>query len=363
MRDHDAEVVIAAACLFHDTGMSIHRTDHEAYSLFLAAERLPGSARRRLRRARAHGGGGRGAARDHRPPPPRRPDHGRGRHRARGRRARPGPGPLAGARSRTAGRTSTRCPRPRSTGWRSRPGDEKAVTIEIAMNNSAGIFQVDELLATKLRGSGLEEHVEVVAQHRGRAREAACAGVQDLGQCSDLARARDRAAAPAGVARRRTSTRTRASARTRRSCGYMLPAAGALAMPRPRSTCSGCASTGSSTGSGTGRWRRRRPGDSSGAPGVKQHPDWPLDPENTEVGWLYDARRVGPGLRHRGAPRGGAVLLRGAGAARGDLDRPPRQRGVAAGDGEGGPELRRREALGGARYRRGLVLAPGSAAL
>jgi metal-dependent HD superfamily phosphatase/phosphodiesterase len=43
------------------------------------------------------------------------------------------------------------------------PGEERAVRIEIAMNNSAGIFQVDELLATKLRGSGLEEHLEVVA--------------------------------------------------------------------------------------------------------------------------------------------------------------------------------------------------------
>ncbi len=32
------------------------------------------------------------------------------------------------------------------------------------MSNSAGIFQVDELLATKLRGSGLEEHIEVVAR-------------------------------------------------------------------------------------------------------------------------------------------------------------------------------------------------------
>src|SRR3712207_4202296 len=41
MRPHDAEVVIAAACLFHDTGMSIHRSDHEAYSLFEAADRLP----------------------------------------------------------------------------------------------------------------------------------------------------------------------------------------------------------------------------------------------------------------------------------------------------------------------------------
>ena len=32
------------------------------------------------------------------------------------------------------------------------------------MSNSAGIFQVDELLATKLRGSGLEEFIEVVAR-------------------------------------------------------------------------------------------------------------------------------------------------------------------------------------------------------
>jgi uncharacterized protein len=31
------------------------------------------------------------------------------------------------------------------------------------MNNSSGLFQVDELLATKLRGSGIEEHLEVVA--------------------------------------------------------------------------------------------------------------------------------------------------------------------------------------------------------
>jgi len=36
--------------------------------------------------------------------------------------------------------------------------------VEIAMSNSAGIFQVDELLAEKLRGSGLEEHIEVIAR-------------------------------------------------------------------------------------------------------------------------------------------------------------------------------------------------------
>ena len=32
--------MIAAACLLHDTGMGIHRVDHEAYSLFLAADSL-----------------------------------------------------------------------------------------------------------------------------------------------------------------------------------------------------------------------------------------------------------------------------------------------------------------------------------
>jgi hypothetical protein len=38
------------------------------------------------------------------------------------------------------------------------------VRVEIAMSNSAGIFQLDELLATKLRGSGLEQHIEVIAR-------------------------------------------------------------------------------------------------------------------------------------------------------------------------------------------------------
>src|SRR4051794_26560932 len=40
MSPRDAEVVLTAACLLHDSGMSIHRTDHEAYSLFLAADKL-----------------------------------------------------------------------------------------------------------------------------------------------------------------------------------------------------------------------------------------------------------------------------------------------------------------------------------
>jgi metal-dependent HD superfamily phosphatase/phosphodiesterase len=44
------------------------------------------------------------------------------------------------------------------------PGERRAVRVEVLMNNSAGVFQVDELLARKLRGSGLEDHIEVVAR-------------------------------------------------------------------------------------------------------------------------------------------------------------------------------------------------------
>ena len=42
-------------------------------------------------------------------------------------------------------------------------GETKPVRIEIVMNNSSGLFQVDGLLKAKLRGSGLEPHVEVIA--------------------------------------------------------------------------------------------------------------------------------------------------------------------------------------------------------
>jgi uncharacterized protein len=42
-------------------------------------------------------------------------------------------------------------------------GETRPVMIEIVMNNSSGIFQVDGLLKAKLRGSGLEPYVEVIA--------------------------------------------------------------------------------------------------------------------------------------------------------------------------------------------------------
>ncbi|HXH96679.1 MAG TPA: hypothetical protein VNH40_05650, partial [Gaiellaceae bacterium] len=42
-------------------------------------------------------------------------------------------------------------------------GEDRPILIEIRMNNSSGIFQVDDLLKAKLQGSGLEPYVEVVA--------------------------------------------------------------------------------------------------------------------------------------------------------------------------------------------------------
>ena len=45
-----------------------------------------------------------------------------------------------------------------------RDGEARPVGIDIHMNNSSGIYQVDGLLKAKLRGSGLEPYVEVIAR-------------------------------------------------------------------------------------------------------------------------------------------------------------------------------------------------------
>jgi metal-dependent HD superfamily phosphatase/phosphodiesterase len=163
MDERDAEVVVAAACLLHDAGMSIHRIDHEAYSLFLAADKLPSllaDAYREPERsvivAEALGA-------------------------IIGHRRRGEPITFEAGVLRVADALDMEQGRSRVPFEEGRPnihslsaaaiddvvistGRERAVRIEIAMNNSSGLFQVDELLATKLRGSGLEEHVEVVAR-------------------------------------------------------------------------------------------------------------------------------------------------------------------------------------------------------
>jgi metal-dependent HD superfamily phosphatase/phosphodiesterase len=46
-------------------------------------------------------------------------------------------------------------------------GEAKPVLLSVQMSNSAGIFQLDELLKDKLLGSGLEPYVEVEAYIEG----------------------------------------------------------------------------------------------------------------------------------------------------------------------------------------------------
>jgi hypothetical protein len=162
MRAHDSEVVIAAACLLHDSGMSIHRTDHEAFSLFLAADRLPLLLE--------------GIYEE----PELTIVLAESLHAIIGHRRRGDPMTIEAGIVRVADAldmASGRSRVPFETGRpnihslsaaaidevKIEPGDER-VQVEIAMNNSSGLFQVDELLATKLRGSGLEQHIEVVAR-------------------------------------------------------------------------------------------------------------------------------------------------------------------------------------------------------
>jgi metal-dependent HD superfamily phosphatase/phosphodiesterase len=166
MRDRDAEVVVAGGALLHDVGMSIHRADHEEYSLFLAAgalERLLADVYRQPERTVV-------AAEIL---------HAIIGHRRRGEpyTLEAGVVRVADALDMAQGRTRI----PLEAGHegihsisaaaidevRIEAGEERPVRIEIELNNSAGIFQVDDLLATKIRGTPLEGKVEVVAKIEG----------------------------------------------------------------------------------------------------------------------------------------------------------------------------------------------------
>ena len=166
MKDRDAEVVVAGGALLHDVGMSVHRTDHEAYSLFLVQERLQSLLVN--------------AYRD----PERTVVISEILHAIIGHRRRGEPYTLEAGVVRVADALDMaegRSRIPVEDGQygihalsaaaidevRIESGEERAVRIEIEMNNSAGIFQVDDLLATKLRGTPLEGHVEVIAQVSG----------------------------------------------------------------------------------------------------------------------------------------------------------------------------------------------------
>jgi uncharacterized protein len=166
MRDRDAEVVVAGGALLHDVGMSIHRADHEAYSLFLAnaaLERLLADCYREPERTVL-------AAEIL---------HAIIGHRRRGEpyTLEAGVVRVADALDMAQGRSRL----PLEAGHegihsisaaaidevRIEAGEERPVRIEVQLNNSAGIFQVDDLLATKIRGTPLEGRIEVIATVEG----------------------------------------------------------------------------------------------------------------------------------------------------------------------------------------------------
>jgi metal-dependent HD superfamily phosphatase/phosphodiesterase len=166
MGSRDAEVVVAGGALLHDVGMSIHRADHEAYSLFLAS----GALDRLLADAYEE--------------PQRTVVASEVLHAIIGHRRRGDPYTLeagvvrvadaldmAQGRSRVPLQAGQEGIHPISAAAidevRISAGEERPVRVEIEMNNSAGVFQVDDLLATKLRGSPLEGRLEVVAEVKG----------------------------------------------------------------------------------------------------------------------------------------------------------------------------------------------------
>jgi metal-dependent HD superfamily phosphatase/phosphodiesterase len=162
MTRDDSEVVVALTALTHCIGMSVHRKGHEDFSLFLAEPKL-----RQLLQGLYE-----------------EPDltvvvsevlQGIISHRSDGE-----PLTLEAGILRVADALDMEQGRSRIAFERGRvgihslsaaaieeveisDGDEKPIQISIRMNNSSGIYQVDGLLKAKLRGSGLEPYVEVIA--------------------------------------------------------------------------------------------------------------------------------------------------------------------------------------------------------
>lgn len=169
MDPDDAQVVVALAAMLHDLGMNVHREGHEEHSLFIAHDYLmealdgiyPSAAKVTVVCETLHAMIG---------------------HNSQNRclTVEAGIVKLADALDMTK--------------WRSRQiikagrvsihslsaaaidkviverGKAKPIGVEILMNSSAGIFQVDSLLKHKLLKSGIQDYVEVAARIEGPAR-------------------------------------------------------------------------------------------------------------------------------------------------------------------------------------------------
>ncbi len=164
----DAEVIVTLAALLHDVGMSIHRINHEEYSLIIADRKLPGLL------APAY------------PEPDRRALvqsdilHAIISHRKGGKPLTLEAGIVRVADALDMAKGRSRIPFERGEvnihsvsamaieDVKIEEGEDKPIRVHIWLRNSAGIFQVDSLLKEKLRGSGIEPYVEVLAETLGQ---------------------------------------------------------------------------------------------------------------------------------------------------------------------------------------------------
>lgn len=166
MKNEDAEVVVVLGALLHDLGMSIHRPDHELYSLFVAQpkirELLDGLYPKReatIVRSETL--------------------HAIISHRSDGKPITIEAGVVRVADALDMSEGRSRIPfEAGSVNIHSlsaasieqvelTAGTEKPIHIHVKMSNSAGVFQLDQLLKEKLNRSGLEKYVEVEATIEG----------------------------------------------------------------------------------------------------------------------------------------------------------------------------------------------------
>jgi metal-dependent HD superfamily phosphatase/phosphodiesterase len=163
MTTDDSEVLVVLAALLHDVGMSVHRRDHEEFSLFLSEPKI------------------RELLEDLYDEPERTVLVSETlqaiiSHRADGEPLALEAGILRVADALDLAKGRSRIPFERGSvsmhslsaaaidEVRIGDGETRPVMVEIRMNNSSGIYQVDGLLKAKLRGSGLEPYLEVVAR-------------------------------------------------------------------------------------------------------------------------------------------------------------------------------------------------------
>jgi metal-dependent HD superfamily phosphatase/phosphodiesterase len=166
MKNEDAEVVVVLSSIFHDLGMIVTRNDHEKYSALLALEFIEKCLTpiySEEERAIMYSEVLHAIVAHERPNKPLTVEA--------------GIVGIADALDMEAGRARI----PFESGKidihavsalsiekvEITEGEKKPITIKITMSNSAGVFQIDELLKPRIENSGLQDYIHVVAEITG----------------------------------------------------------------------------------------------------------------------------------------------------------------------------------------------------